>query len=113
MESELAAFVVDNCVTKTYHLDIMKFVVEQFLALSPNQRRVLLETSHDDPEDCLIFNGEDFNGQFERTLKKLDPSLQEDAKTSMSGCVELFLRVLNAYRLKNGTDTLGHGRCPW
>lgn len=98
-------------------LDASKHAVEAFLAASPclgaSLQLMLLQTGQTD--DCLLSSFGDPITLFRENLRNIEykESLYMPNTTDFSYPISYALSVVNTHRIKNGTDTFGHGRATW
>ena len=118
--SSMFVFIIDNSMywkLPVSALDASKQAVEAFLASSPclgaSLQLMLLQTGQSD--DCLLSSFGDPISLFKECLRNIEykDCANVSNASDLSRPISYALSVVNTYRIKNNTDTFGHGRAMW
>lgn len=108
--------IVDNQVNKSnsvFHLtrlDVIKAAAESFCRINVKNTPVMLMETGEDKNSLLSFFGDPIE-VLEDTIKSIKPFYSTNK--NFSSPISYALTIVNKYRIKNGTDRFGQGRCPW
>ena len=113
-------FIIDNSMlwkSPVSALDASKQAVEAFLTTSPclgaSLQLMLLQTGQGD--DCLLSSFGDPISIFKECLRNIEYKDCTNVSNApdLSCPISYALTVVNGHRIKNNTDTFGHGRALW